>query len=74
MPPFFNSLWDIEILMALSILNVNKSVVAVVTSTFDEPPVPPWALKYANVAPTTKVINVTTATILRINACFLFFP
>ena len=40
-PPFFNSLCEIEILMALSILNVNKSVVAVITSTFDEPPSPP---------------------------------
>ena len=45
-------------LIALSILNVNKSVVAVITLTSEEPPAPPWALKYANVAPTTKVISV----------------
>ena len=31
--PFLNSLCETEILMALSILNVNKSVVAVITLT-----------------------------------------
>ena len=50
-------------LIALSILNVNKSVVAVITLTSEEPPAPPCALKYANVAPTTKVISVKTVKI-----------
>ena len=69
--PFLNSLCETLILMALSILNVNKSVVAVITLTSALDAEPYWFWKYAYVAPTTRSASATSA--IALNSFAFFF-